>query len=124
MGLDQYAFHRRKGDLPDVRTEIAYWRKHNRLEGWMSDLYFKNNPDDNESFNCKELILSKENLEQLEHDITSRHLPETGGFFFGGDSYTDYEGEHGYLQHDLEFIENAKDSLKKFGGEIIYTSWW
>ena len=124
MGLDQYAFHRRKGDLPDVRNEIAYWRKHNRLEGWMSDLYYEKNPDDKDTFNCKEVLLTREDLSKLENDIVNRHLPETSGFFFGGDSYEDYEGEHGYMQHDLEFIENARNSLERFGGEIIYTSWW
>ena len=32
MGLDQYAFSENKDG---ERTEIAYWRKHNRLQGWM-----------------------------------------------------------------------------------------
>ena len=105
MGLDQYAFHRRKGDLPDKKQEIAYWRKHNRLEGWMAQLYV-NKTGDYGPF------------------IENREKPETGGFFFGGDSYEDYEGEYGYQQTDRQFIQDAKRSLTNFGGEIIYTSWW
>ena len=124
MGLDQYAFHRRKGDLPTVRKEIAYWRKHNRLEGWMERLYRAKNPGNEEQFNCKEVYLNLEDLENLEKDINERNLPQTGGFFFGSDSYSDYEGEYGYKNSDLEFINNAKEALEKYGGEIIYTSWW
>ena len=36
MGLDQYA--NRVNEAGD-RVEVAYWRKHNRLQGWMEDLY-------------------------------------------------------------------------------------
>jgi hypothetical protein len=123
MGLDQYAYHRRKGDLPDKKEEIAYWRKHNRLEGWMAQLYHDKTGDE-DSFNCKELVLSRKDLEDLETVIENKEMPETGGFFFGGDSYGEYEGEDGYLEIDRQFIQDAKRSLESFGGSIIYTSWW
>ena len=35
MGLDQYARIREPGE------EVMYWRKHNRLQGWMTDLWMK-----------------------------------------------------------------------------------
>ena len=122
MGLDQYAYHRRRGDLPEHKEEICYWRKHNRLEGWMEELYRRKTGDMEESFNCKELELTVEDLDQLEATILDRNLPATKGFFFGDDSYTDYE--EGYKETDLEFIQKSKDALNSFGGIIIYTSWW
>ena len=35
MGLDQYAYRIKEGQ----GFEIAYWRKHNRLQGWMENLW-------------------------------------------------------------------------------------
>ena len=43
MGLDQYAYARQagveRGEDGENNEELAYWRKHNRLHGWMEDLY-------------------------------------------------------------------------------------
>ena len=41
MGLDQYARIRKPGE------EIMYWRKHNRLQGWMTDLWMKRTGNEN-----------------------------------------------------------------------------
>ena len=49
MGLDQFAY-KVKGD---ERTELHYWRKHNRLQGFMEALYAKKNG--NGEFNCVDL---------------------------------------------------------------------
>ena len=48
MGLDQY--------LQKRNTEtIGTWRKHNRLQGWMENLYVSKGGMD--EFNCKDLTL-------------------------------------------------------------------
>ena len=142
MGLDQYA-HRVKEN--GERTEIAYWRKHNRLQGWMENLWIqKGKPDqqtdDNgnliEDFNCVDVELTWEDIDQLAKDIDNRHLPETGGFFFGSDSYSyitnssgDLErvpsgtGHYQDLKADLDFIEIAKLTLD-LDEKVVYTSWW
>ena len=57
MGLDMYAF-RHKGERIDQKTnrdklqgterepiQFADWRKHNRLQGFMQEIYDKQNPD-------------------------------------------------------------------------------
>jgi len=41
MGLDQWANYRRPGETREDATCFAEWRKHNRLEGWMENLYRK-----------------------------------------------------------------------------------
>ena len=121
MGLDQYA-HRVKEN--GERTELAYWRKHNRLQGWMEDLYIKKGGT--EEFNCVDVELGWEDIMQLAKDIDSRHLPETGGFFFGSDSYSYIpEGQTQYQDYkaDLDFIEIAKLALD-CNDRVVYSSWW
>ena len=119
MGLDQYAFIRR--DNVEEREDVFYWRKHNRLQGWMEKLY--RSKGGRKEFNMIDVELSLEDIDQLEAAILNKDLPETGGFFFGNDSYSDYEGEHGYKDDDLAFIEKAKQILNN-NNKLYYSSWW
>jgi hypothetical protein len=126
MGLDQYAY-RIKED--GERTEIAYWRKHNRLQGWMENLYIKKGGI--EEFNCVDVEIGWDDVIRLQEDINNRSLPYTGGFFFGNDSYgvdpsvvqPEDNGMYRNLQADLEFIDIAKLALD-CNDKVIYTSWW
>ena len=108
--------------------EIAYWRKHPNLHGWMERLWHsKRNADGNPvvevpedlsgSFNGIELELTWEDLEELERAVTHGQLPETRGFFFG-----DGADEH-YRESDLQFIKNAKAELF-LGLKVFYNSSW
>ena len=126
MGLDQYAY-RVKED--GERTEIAYWRKHNRLQGWMENLYITKGGT--EEFNCVDVEIGWEDIIRLQEDVTNRSLPNTQGFFFGNDSYgidpdevqLDDNGMYWDLQKDLEFIDIAKVALD-CNDRVIYSSWW
>ena len=130
MGLDQFAY----AGIGDEKEEIAYWRKHNRLHGWMEDLYRDRGNEVTEegfgnSFNCVPVRLTLSDLEQLEAHVEGKSLPETGGFFFGNDSY-DYEDENknannGYYhkEADLQFIADARKAIAE-GKEVYYDSWW
>ena len=136
MGLDQYAYARpprkRNGDDDE---QICDWRKHNRLQGWMEQLWNdKGRPnanEDNEDFNCVELQLTESDLINLEDAVENFELPEASGFFWGTDSYFWHdendepfpENEYWYKQHDLNFIEEARKMLDK-GYRIYYTSWY
>jgi len=130
MGLDQYAAIRL--DTKDVdgnyeSEELAYWRKHPHLQGFMENLWeAKGRPNANESsdenpfgseFNCVDLELTLEDIDALEASIKGDELPETGGFFFGDDS-SDY-----YKESDLEFCVNARKALAD-GQMVVYSSWW
>ena len=135
MGLDMYAF-RHKGDMiqpqekrdkldgtPREPIQFADWRKHNRLQGFMQELYDKKNGADADNFNCVPLYLSKEELDMLQKQIETRTLPQTEGFFFGDDSYT-WEGEQNNMKaYDLKFVKDAKDWLDK-GYKVFYECWW
>jgi hypothetical protein len=137
MGLDQYAYYE---DSEDVQIEIAYWRKHNRLQGWMQELWeSKGRPNFDEStdngglgdFNCIPVELNDADLDDLEAHVCNKDMPETGGFFFGDDSFEwkDEDGEQykgkDYLhkQTDIDFIEKAKQAIKD-GYKVFYNCWY
>ena len=148
MGLDMYAYVAQKanqqtefyeGAVWDEELkesvnlnvtkprEIAYWRKHPNLHGWMESLWKrklhesnKEEPDENvwgSTFNGIELELTWEDLEELERAVTHGQLPSTSGFFFGNDA-----DEH-YYDSDLSFIKNARAELF-FGLKVFYNSSW
>lgn len=123
MGLDQFAY---AIDNTGEKVELAYWRKYPNLQGWMENLWeSKGRPNANEDkdsmgmsdFNCVPLELTKEDLDNLERDITNATLPDTVGFFFGSNS-----DDH-YQRQDLDFIEKARDALDS-GLTVVYDSWW
>lgn len=119
MGLDQYAYTKQgKKQIP-----LQYWRKHNALHGWMAELWeekgFPRRNRTDPSFNCVELRLTSKDIDKLEKDMLANDLPQTSGFFFGGDSSVD---EHKKEQTVL-FISAARESLKN-GKQVFYNSWW
>ena len=137
MGLDQYAYATPQGT--DEEEELAYWRKHNRLHGWMEELWEdkgRPNFDSSQSqamgdFNCQPVQLNLSDLEQLEAEVINKTLPETGGFFFGDDSFSwededgkaFAEGEYFHKENDLQFIEKARKAIKE-GKKVFYNCWW
>ena len=72
-------------------------------------------------FNCEELLLELIDITNLEKAILKNELPMTEGFFFGDDSYEDYDKY--YKEGDLEFIKKARQAIIE-GDEVIYNSWW
>jgi len=139
MGLDQYAFSandenvNRQGIPEHSKTDqIAYWRKHNRLHGWMEKCWNeKGRPNATEpeganpygsSFNCVPLEITAYDLDQLEGVVLDKKLPETGGFFFGSDSYELYE-DFGFKKDDLDFIREARRLIGE-GKRVFYDSSW
>jgi hypothetical protein len=135
MGLDMYAYVAAKAGQNqeywdtaefDEQTkeyvskvskprEIAYWRKHPNLHGWMHQLWeSKGNSGD---FNGDELELSREDLDALEQDVIEGTLPGTSGFFFGQNS------DEEYREDDLKFIREARAELF-MGLKVFYNSSW
>jgi hypothetical protein len=123
MGLDQYATARRGEAITDDEgytyyedsMELAYWRKHPNLQGFMQELYYEKGGEG--EFNCVDVELTLEDLDALEESLDEEALPETEGFFFGTDS-SDY-----YAEADREFIREARAAIKQ-GYTVVYSSWW
>ena len=114
MGLDQSAIRQVAHD-PENREEIAYWRKHPNLQGWMENLWRSKGGEG--MFNCVEVELTLDDLDALEQTLDGKALPETVGFFFGENS------DDRYAEADREFILAARNNIKK-GYKVFYTSWW
>ena len=139
MGLDQYATAR-KGEPTKVQNkftvtledgtekeevedyyeyeesrELAYWRKHPNLQGWMQELYHEKGGEG--EFNCVDVELTLEDLDALEQSLDEEALPDTVGFFFGANS-----DDH-YAEQDREFIREARAAIKQ-GYTVVYNSWW
>ena len=139
MGLDQTAIAR-KGEPRTVKSEYTYtdldgtehkgveeylewddsielatWRKHPNLQGWMQELYYEKGGEG--EFNCVDVELTLEDLDALEATLDEEELPETVGFFFGSNA-----DDH-YAEADREFIVQARAALKK-GYKVFYSSWW
>jgi len=150
MGLDMYAYtagrsgqysdwwrdaeldeHKKQFVNPKITkpVEIAYWRKHPNLHGWMEQLWrdrqYQDQPTDateavdpeSDTFNNVELELMREDIDRLEQCILENRLPVTRGFFFGDDS-----GVY-YREQDLEFIKQARANLF-LGLRVFYNSSW
>lgn len=138
MGLDMYAYTAAKAGEekdywdncqfdPEAREyvntkgfekprELAYWRKHPNLHGWMERLY-RSRGGTVEMFNGIELELTWEDIDALERDVKKRQLPSTTGFFFGR------EADQEYYSKDLEFIQAARTELF-CGLKVFYNSSW
>ena len=139
MGLDMYAY---AVDKNGVSEPLADWRKHNRLHGFMEDLWeskgrpYEGDLDDLDSngmgeFNCVPVELEVGDLEDLFESITNKTMPETGGFFFGNDSFS-WEDDDGkpygendyyYKETDLNFIRDAIKAIQQ-EKKVYYNSWW
>ena len=139
MGLDQYAVAR-KGEPRTVKSEYTYtdqdgvekegfeeylewddtiqlaeWRKHPNLQGWMQELYYEKGGEG--EFNCVDLELTLNDLNALEATLDEEELPETVGFFFGSNA-----DDH-YAEAAREFIVQARAALKQ-GYKVFYSRWW
>lgn len=126
MGLDQFAFAVKAKKITKKlgvtileenrkKIDLAYWRKHPNLQGWMEQKYREKGGT--EVFNCVNVELTIKDLKELKAAVMFKKLPETCGFFFGQDS-----DEH-YADEDIKFIEKAIKFIED-GYQIYYTSWW
>ena len=128
MGLDMWATISKETGKQEGE-QIADWRKHNRLHGWFTELWVDkgcpyDGQGDPDAFNCVPLTLTRDDLLQLKHDILSKALPETQGFFFGHDSYDWHEDEiDETTKYDLEFVDKGLEAIDE-GYTVIYNSWW
>ena len=94
--------------------EIAYWRKHPDLHGWMENLYREKGGRE-QSFNGDLVVLTLKDLDRLEEDILRKNLPKTTGFFFGESMEISLK--------DLEFVLEARKAIQE-GDTVFYDSSW
>ena len=99
--------------LQECKYEVAYWRKHNQLHGYLVKNFAHKEED-----NCEPIWLTKENIEEIIEYLGSvQDIPATPGFFFGDDS-NDYHPDQRKEDVDafnkaLNFLEAQEDDSNK-----------
>lgn len=107
-------------DIYVKNEEIAYWRKHPDLHGYMEELYRERGGD--KVFNCEKVILSKEDIEEL-ISLIGRQVngedifEEVTGFFFGETQIEDWVD-------DLNTFAKVLKETDWENETVYYSSWW
>jgi hypothetical protein len=129
MGLDQYCYTK----IGCSEHELAYFRKHPNLHGWMEQLWRERGKPGIEqdfdeqaresywgsAFNGIPIELSFDDIDRLEQDNANGKLAElkTTGFFFGAAS------DDVYRDAVAEFCRRARAELF-LGLPVYYNSSW
>lgn len=123
MGLDQYAYSISKPEMDLLKTreyldgelaiesqeELAYWRKHADLNGYMEKMYHRQGHMDD--FNGQPLELDEADLLELKRVVEDDALEKATGFFWGSSDERDKEPT-------LEFIDKALQAVRD--GKVVY----
>ena len=123
MGLDQYA--------QGLDREF-YWRKHARLQAFMSEEHTKQYPKFKSESDLGHLgfnggdgdvVITDKLLDRLEEAIKNGYWDyfATDGFFWG--QQFQEESAKGYKEQDMQFLKAARKALKK-GRTIVYNCSW
>ena len=121
MGLYQQVRYRKCQQNENESLSLAEWDKHNRLQGFMTDIFWERGADNKErdlgrEFNGSvEIELFEDDLDLLEEAIKNRSMPQATGLFFGEDSFNPYD----YEQVDRKFIADAREKIKE-GYSLYY----
>lgn len=122
MGLDMYAYTTDEAitnmvdfEVTEEARQFHCWRKHPNLHGWMEALYRARDGVDPE-FNCTTVVLTADNLDDLEEAVKAGTLPYTEGFFFGASDGSE-------KADDLAFIAEARKEIAD-GQTVFYYAWW
>ena len=128
MGLDMNLYGRKVhfGDetedgFPCVekRLELAYWRKHPDLHGYIVQ-HFAGGIDE-----CQEIALDADGIRQIMKAVSDANLPQTTGFFFGNSSDADQGDTTGQLTRALEWLETEEPQGSGWRyREIFYRASW
>ena len=118
MGLDQLWVHTDPDITLSEDTDGEIFQTHRKnpaLETFMANKYNETNEG---QFNCEELVITEEILDELEYATAEEGQgldPDASGFFWGS-----YHPEH--LEEIEVAVAEARKYLKK-GHKVIYTSW-
>ena len=115
MGLDCY-IHKKVTDAAgeEYSKELWYGRKENAIHGWMQ----RHSGIDADDFNCKDLPLTKNLMDEFAADLKASKVTSTGGFFFGG-----AQDQEDVREVGQKFLTVARQSIAA-GEEPYYFSWW
>ena len=122
MGLDQYAYVEEPGS---PKERFAYWRKHTELDNWMRELYHSRGHT--EEFNCIDLELFKEDLDNFERDVLYTRQSIDNNVLYNG--HNPNQKDLHYLsmafkyEEDYMFLMKSRMYLNK-GYRVYYANWY
>jgi hypothetical protein len=103
--------------VTELVVDIAYWRKHPNLHGYIVNTFAKGRDD------CQEITVYREDVPDIIKAIKEYKLPHTEGFFFG----TSRIGEE-QIKQDVEVFEKALKWLESNPGSgykhLVYRASW
>ena len=88
----------------------------------MEDIWYTRETDGEDMFNGQTLLLTKEDILNLQQVLLNDNLPESEGGFFFGHQFQD-ESAKQYKEQDLEFCKEALKWLDE-GKEVFYECSW
>tara|TARA_R100000655_G_C2877048_1_gene174538 strand:- start:120 stop:548 length:429 start_codon:yes stop_codon:yes gene_type:complete len=131
MGLDQYGQLRNKkidfekvySDKYEPTVHGFVWRKHSRLQTFMSDKFAELNPNADAMNGDDELVLTKEIIMELRKEVdNSFHNSFCSGGFFWGHQFQE-EAVKEYSKQDSQFCDWALAQMER-GETVVYTCSW
>lgn len=117
MGLDMYFYRVPKNEAPSRENlaQIAYFRKHSDLHGWLERLW-RERPGNTGEFNCVFMEISPDILVRLKDYLKTPEKEKFMGFFWGQSQASDW-------QRTRELVPEL-ESIIKSGDRVYYYSWW
>lgn len=110
--------------LSEKILQLGYWRKHPNLHGYIVENFAEGKDD------CREIWLSRENLEDIIRAIKEDRLPHTEGFFFGESYHEDIPGwsKKEVDEESIKILEKAiawmDEKEDKVSRDVIYQASW
>ena len=113
MGLDMYIFTSKTGP-PDSESdeEIAYWRKHPDLHGWIVRHLTPGRDD------CEPIPLVPAVVDALIEAVKKEELTKTSGFFFGASESADQDDTLKKLSRVRKIMTDEPNTL------VYYQASW
>ena len=109
MGLDSN-FINEEGE------SIAYFRKHADLHGFLADVWARETGRNPAEFNCEDLEITKDILDELSRFVHGPHNKHYSGFFWGASDDSKWED----TKEALRLVEAELDA----GRKVYFHSWW
>lgn len=102
-------------EKPCEGQEVAYFRKHSDLHGWLTEKWLERHPEETD-FNTSYMEITPELLSQMADYANQSEHEHHQGFFWGQSYDSDWE-------RTKEVCEQIKDILDE-GRKVFYYSWW
>ena len=109
----------RKEVMHKLSSQLAYFRKHCDLHGWLTDKWHEKHPETvGTDFNTTYMEITPELLKEMTAYARKKHpYSEYNGFFWGDSTPDDWK-------ETRKLCKEIRAILKSGLGRVFYYSWW